>query len=284
MVAMRDGVRVWRPTFIGPREPARHFRRSSSARPTTSRRRAVRKSAAADPKPQACAGSRRAVFRRGPAMPSPTRIAAAAIVRKASFTKYLSRGRGRMRAAHPGWSRGTGAAGGSRRWACPLCRACAELALGCLRAARARRKAISPDCGRFLERRISQRHLPRRRVRPEAGDLGLPQRARRCPRSGGEGGARGRGHRALDGADAVAARRFAPAGRARLRGLPVRAMVARHLRRVLAAAGDLRGGLLPDRYSDVPMVHLYRAGTTPMRAPRWRTTPAWPARSAGRFA
>ena len=97
---------------------------------------------------------------------------------------------------------------------------------------------------RRLLQRLSQRHQAWRRVRFEAGDLGLSQRARRRPRPGGQGGARSRGHRTVDGADAVAARRFAAEGRAGIRGVPVRAVVARGVRRFLETAGHLRRGLL----------------------------------------
>jgi len=50
---------------------------------------------------------------------------------------------------------------------------------------------------RRLLQRLSQRHPSWRRVRSEAGDMGLSQRPRRCPRPDSEGGVGGAGHRRL---------------------------------------------------------------------------------------
>ena len=50
---------------------------------------------------------------------------------------------------------------------------------------------------RRLLQRLSQRHPPWRRLRPEAGDLGLSQRSRRRPRPRGEGRPDGTGYRCL---------------------------------------------------------------------------------------
>ena len=56
--------------------------------------------------------------------------------------------------------------------------------------------------------------------------------------------AQGSGHQSVVRANAVAQGRLAAQRGAGIRGLPVRAMVARHLRRFLEAAGDLCGRLL----------------------------------------
>ena len=108
---------------------------------------------------------------------------------------------------------------------------------------------------RLLER-LPQRHPPRRRVRSEAGDLGLQQRARRCQGPGRQGGARSAGHQGVVRAHAVAQGRFAAQRSARLRGLPVRAVVARDFRRVLEAARDLCRRAIGSKYADVPVTHL----------------------------
>ena len=89
-------------------------------------------------------------------------------------------------------------------------------------------------------------HPPVRRVRAEAGDLGVQERAGVAGgggRSGDAGGAGGRGHPRVVHPHAVEARPFAAAASSGLRGLSVRPMDARRVRRVLAAARHLDRGL-----------------------------------------
>jgi hypothetical protein len=94
----------------------------------------------------------------------------------------------------------------------------------------ARRVTDCPVPGlRCLFQYISQRHSPRQGFRSEAIDLGLSQPSRRCPRSQGESRIGSAARQRLVPAHAVAQRGFADRRCARIRGLPVRVMVARNL-------------------------------------------------------
>ncbi len=119
------------------------------------------------------------------------------------------------------------------------------------------------DRFRRVLQRVSVGHTQRRRVRDEAGDVGVqpgegkparqsePRRARRARC--------GRSHRVVQG-HAVEAGPLAGALGARIRGLPVRAVDARRVRRLLEAARHLRGRLLRPvrRRAADPHVELVR--------------------------
>ena len=108
---------------------------------------------------------------------------------------------------------------------------------------------------RVLER-LPQRHPPRWRLRSEAGDLGLQQRARRCEGPGHKGGARGAGHQGVARPPAVAQGQFAAQRSTRLRRLPVRTVGAR---RTSTNSGNSPGSMpkaTGSKYADVPVTHL----------------------------
>ena len=135
---------------------------------------------------------------------------------------------------------------------------------------------------RRVFQRLSQRHPPWRRFRFETGDLGFQQRTGRRQGPRGQGGASGTGHQKVVRADAVAQGRFAAQRGPGIRGLPLRAMVARHVRRFLEAAGHLCGRLLRPLCRCAGRQPL-GAGTIPMRGRRWRITSACRGGSVARF-
>ena len=195
----------------------------------------------------------RRLFRPRTAMPSSIRTAAAAIASGGEFTKYLSE-------AEDGydtlaWLDAPALVQRPDRHLRPvLCRAHAG-------GARLPRPAGTggavPRLRRLLQR-LSQRHPPWRRVRPEAGDLGLSQRrSADAPRPRREGGAsRRRTSRAWFRRMPWTQRALAGQRRARIRGLPVRAMVARRLRRLLEAARASMPRAFTTATPTVPVVHL----------------------------
>ena len=185
----------WRPMSTG--RPGRgRFRCSSNARSTTNRRRAE---PSAPLRSRHGRGPRSPLISSGTAMPSPIRIAAARYRSGAHFTKYLSEAED-----------GCDALGWLQRQALvqPPCRHLRAVLCG-PHAGRARLPRPAGTDGavprlRRLLQHLSQRHPPRRRVRPETGDMGLSQRARRCPRPSSESRPSGAGHLRLVPPDALA--------------------------------------------------------------------------------
>ena len=148
---------------------------SARTPPTTKRRRA-------DPKARTLTRSRARARRLPPissrtAILSPIRIAAAATLGGA-FTKYLSEAEDG--ADTLAWlMRQNWCDGRIGRSACP-----SRAHAGGPRLSRSAGPEGAVSRLRRLLERLSQRHPPRRRVRPETSDLGLSQRARRCARPG----------------------------------------------------------------------------------------------------
>ena len=100
---------------------------------------------------------------------------------------------------------------------------------------------------RRLFKCLSGRHPPRRRLRIEAGDLGIQRGARGAgnqARPGAAGGAARAGFAAVVSSHAVAARPLAAQPRAGVRRLCLRPMGAWRLRRLLASARLVRKGIL----------------------------------------
>ena len=204
MVPARDGVMlatdIYRPEGSGPFPVLLERTPYDKSAPSRSER------TAADPTPRSRAGGRR-LFRRArlcgrlSGLPRPLSLGR-------QLHEIPQRGRGRRR--HARLADASELVRRKYRHVRPVL--CGAHAGGARLSRSAGSEGAVPRLRRLLER-LSQRHPPRRRVRPEAGDLGLSQRAGRCARPGDPRGARGAGHRRLvppDAVDAGGIRRSAP--------------------------------------------------------------------------
>ena len=185
MVRARDGVGlatdVYRPARGGPVSGVArtHPLRQIGAEPFGAHRRSPRRAARRG----------RGLFRARTATPSSIRTAAAA-TNRAGVYEISERGRGRLR--HARLADAPALVQRPRRHLRPvLCGAYP----GRARLSRPAGAGGAVSRLRRLLQRLSQRHPPRWRVRPEAGDLGLQQRARRRQGPRRQGGAlQGAGH------------------------------------------------------------------------------------------